>query len=62
MGFMDLEKAYDRVNMEAICQALRMYGMGGKLLNCIKRMYVSLAYVRIKGGESECLRINSGVR
>ena len=58
---MDLEKAYDRVNMEAIWQALRMYGMGGKLLNCIKRMYVnSLAYVRIKGGE--CLRINSGVR
>ena len=29
--------------------------MGGKLLNGIKNMYV-------KGGESECFRIDSGVR
>ena len=37
--------------------------VGGKLLNMIKSMYVtSLACVRLKGGESECLRINSGVR
>ena len=36
--------------------------MGGKLLNFIKRVYVnSLACVRIKGCESECLRIDSGV-
>ena len=36
--------------------------MGGKLLlNEVKRMYVnSLASIWIKGGESECLRINSG--
>ena len=37
--------------------------MGGKLLNGIKSMYVnSLACVRVKGGESECFRINSSVR
>ena len=39
--------------------------MGGKLLNGIKSMYVnglSLSCVRVKGGESECLRIESGVR
>ena len=30
MGFIDLEKAYDRVNMEAIWQLLRMYDVGGK--------------------------------
>ena len=35
--------------------------MGGKLLNGIKSMYVnSLACVRVKGGERECFRINSG--
>ena len=35
----------------------------GKLLNGIKSMYASsLAYVRVKGDESECFRINSGVR
>ena len=63
VGFIDLEKAYDRVNMEALWQVLRMYDMGGKLLNGIKSMYInSLACVRVKGGESECFRINSGVR
>ena len=37
--------------------------MGSKALNGIKSMYVnSLACIRVKGGESECFRINSGVR
>ena len=41
MGFLDLEKAYDRVNREALWQVLRMYNVGGKLLNGIKGMYIS---------------------
>ena len=57
---MDLEKEYNR---EALWQVLRTYDVNGKTLNGIKSMYVnSLAFVRIKGGESECFRINSGVR
>ena len=60
---MDLEKAYDRVNREALWQVLRMYDVGGKILIGIKRMYVnSLSCVRVMGGENECCRINSGVR
>ena len=60
---MDLGKAYDKVIREAQCQFLRMYDVGGKLLNGIKSMYVnSLARVRVRGGESECFRIDSGVR
>ena len=52
-GFMNLEKVYDRVNRESLWQVLRMYDVGGKLLNRIKSMYVnSLAYVRVKGIES----------
>ena len=63
MGFMDLEKAYDRVNREVLLQVQRMYDVGGKLLNGIKSIYVnSLGCVRVKGGESECFRINSSVR
>ena len=63
MGFIDLEKAYDSVNMEVLWQVLRMYDVGDKLLNGIKSMYVnSLACVRVKGGESECFNIYSGVR
>ena len=63
VGFMDLEKAYDRVQREALRQVLRMYGVGGKLLNGITSMYVhSLACVKVKEGDSEGFRINSGVR
>ena len=58
MGFMDLEKAYDR---EALWQALGMFDVGGKLLSEIKSMYIdALACVRIKGGESEWFRIDYG--
>ena len=43
-------------------QVLRTYGVGRKLLNGINSMYVnSLACVRLKEGESECFRIDSGV-
>ena len=37
--------------------------MVGKLLNGIKSIYVnSLVCVRVKGGWSECFRIDSGVK
>ena len=63
VGFIDLEKTYDRVNRKALWQVLRMYDMGGKLLNGIKSMYIdSSASVRIKGGISEQFRIDSGAR
>ena len=40
--------------MEALCQVLRTYYVGGKLLNSIKSIYVnSLACVRAIGGENE---------
>ena len=49
MNFIDLEKAYDRVNMEALRQMLRMYDVGGKLLSGIYSMYVdSSACVKVK--------------
>ena len=58
-----LGKAYDRVNREAIWQVLIMYDVGGKLLKGVRSIYVnSLACVRVKGCESECFRIDSGVR
>ena len=63
MCIMDLEKAYDRVNRKELWQVLRIYDMGGKLLNGIKSVHVNiLACVRVKGCETECFRIDSGVR
>ena len=39
-----------------------MYDLGGKLVNGIKSKCVnSIAYVRVKGGESKCFGIHSGV-
>ena len=63
LGFMDMEKAYDRVNREALYQVLRMNDVGGKWLSGIESMHVnSLACFRVKGGENECFRIDSWVR
>ena len=57
IGFMDLEKVYDRINREVLWQVLRMYDVGGKLLNGIKSMYAkSLACVRVKWDERERFR------
>ena len=46
VDFMDLEKAYDRVNREALRQVLSIYDMSGKLLNGIKIMYVNSLNLR----------------
>ena len=63
VDFIDLEKVYNRVNREASWQVLRMNDVGVKLLSEIKCMYVdSSPCVRIKGGDSEWLKIDSGVR
>ena len=63
MDFIDLEKAYDRINREVLWQVLRMYDVEGKLLSGIKSIYVdSSTYVRVKGDESERFRIDSWVR
>ena len=54
MGFIDWEKAYGKVDREALWQVLRMYDMGVKLLGGNKSMYVdSLAFIRVNGGVSE---------
>ena len=63
VGFIDLDKGYDRVNREALLQVLRMHDVRGKLLIGIKSICVdSSACVRVKEGVSEEFMIDSGVR
>ena len=63
MSFKDLEKAYGRINTEALWQVLRTYDVDGKHLNGIKTMCVnSLDCVKVKRVESECFRIDSGMK
>ena len=62
VGFAVLKKAYDRVNREALWQVLRMYDVGGKLLNRINDLYInSLTSGRVNGGVSKCFRIHFNV-
>ena len=62
VGFIDLEKAYGKVNREALWQVLKMHDVEGKFFNGIKSMYVDIsACVRVKEGEIQRFRIDSGV-
>ncbi len=49
-AFMDLEKAYDRVNWLALWDVLKIYGVGEKLLRAVKSFYEEAsAIVKISG-------------
>ena len=63
VGLIDLEKADDKVNREALWQVLRMYDVEGKLWDGIKSyMLIFQPFYRLKRGESEWFRIDSRVR
>ena len=63
VAYMDLEKAYDRVDREAMWQVLGMYGINGSLLNCIKSLYEqSEACVRVYRRDSEWFGVGEGLR
>ena len=63
VAFMDLEKAYDKVEWEALWEVLKIYGVGGKLLKAVQAFYRnSRACVRVNGKVSEEFDIHVGVR
>ena len=62
-AFMDLEKAYDRVDRKALWDVMKIYGVGGKLLRAVQAFYEnSRACVKVDGECSESFGINVGVR
>ena len=59
----DLEKAYDRVDREAMLNVLRLYRVGGKLLKAVKSLYVgSKACVRVGNELSDWFEVRVGLR
>ena len=61
--FMDLEKAYDTIYQHDICQMLRVYRVGWKMLNAVNSFYVdSLACVRVRMVVSEWFQVNVWLR
>ncbi len=62
-AFMDLEKAYDRVDRKGLWETLRVYGVGGKLLEGVRSFYENAtASVRVNGELSESFNVEVGVR
>ena len=62
-AFMDLEKAYDRVDRSALWKVLCIYGVGGRLLRAVQSFYKSSrACVRVANGMSEWFQVNVGLR
>ncbi len=62
-GFMVLEKAYDRVDRKGLWDVLRIYGVGGHLLEGIGSFYKdSSASVCMNGELSESFGVGVGVR
>lgn len=63
VAFMDLEKAYDRVDREAMWNVMRLYGVGGRLFQAMKSFYKgSKACVRIGNEVSDSFPVRVGLR
>ena len=63
MAFMDLEKAYDRVDRNALWKVLGMYGIRGKLMGGIQAFYKdSKACVRVDREEGRWFSVQTGLR
>ena len=62
VGFMDLEKAYDRVNREQLWRVLQEYGVRGNMLRAVKSFYKqSKACVRVGRKEGEMFEVTVGL-
>ena len=63
VAYMDLEKAYDRVDRETTWCVLGMYGTNGQLLKTVQRLYErSEACVRVCREKGEWLEVGVGLR
>ena len=63
LGFLDIEKAYDRVNRGMLCSVLERVGLSEKIVNIIKSMYVGTrAIYRLGNLETEWVKSERGVR
>ena len=61
LGFMDLDKAYGKLDREGLWEVLRIYGVSGKLVQAVKSFYEeSEACVRVCREESEWFDVRQG--
>ena len=61
-AFMELGKAYDTIYQHGMWQMLRVYRVGGNLLNAVQSFYVdSRSCVRLGNDVSEWFPVNVGL-
>ena len=60
--FVDLEKAYDRVDREGLWKVLRQYGVYGKLLEAVRSMYEGTSACVRDGVLSDWIDIKNGAK
>ena len=62
-AYIDLEKAYDRVDREAMWRVLGMYGINGQLLKAVQSLYgKSEACVGVCREEGEWFEVGVGLK
>ena len=63
IAFVDLEKAYDRVDRGLLWGVLEEYGVSGSLIRAIASLYSkSRSCVRVLGRKSEYFSVGAGLR
>ena len=63
VAYIDLEKAYDRIDRDAMWRVLSMYGINEKLLKVVQSLYErSEACVRVCREEDEWFSVDVGLR
>ena len=63
LSFLDIEKAYDGVNREMLCRALKKVGLSERIVNIVRSMYVDTkARYRIGNIETDWVKSERGVR
>ena len=63
LGFLDIEKAYDRVNREMLCRVLEKVSLSEKVVNIVRSMYVDTrAKYKLGNLETDWVMSERGVR
>ncbi len=63
MAFINLGKAYDRIDREGLWTVLRLYRLGGRLLKTVRSFYVnSRACVRVGNDVGDWFPVQVGLQ
>ena len=63
LGFLNIKKAYDRINREMLCRVLEKVGLSEKTVNIVRSMYVDTkARYGLRNIETDWVKSERGIR